>query len=80
MTEEQFDREVTKAKILQQLGDRPAYWAGYITGLEEVYYGRKFATDEERKQWLAFRHDAYETNREFRDGYRDGLKVWESED
>lgn len=53
VTRERFEHELTRAKTLQQAGDRPQYWAGYIRGLKEVYHGRKFGIDEEHEAWLS---------------------------
>ena len=75
MTRERFEHELTRAKTLQQLGDRPQYWAGYIRGLKEVYHGQRFGTDEEHERWLSLLHDTYESNQDCWEGYREGLKV-----
>ena len=57
MTRQAFEHEMTKAKTLAHLGDRPEYWAGYQRGLRRRFHGETFGTLDEHKQWLALAND-----------------------
>ena len=67
-----FRREMTKAKILIDEGDRPGYWRGYRWGLMRRYYGDKFRTEDEHKKTLSLVGDQNELRNQFGLGYHKG--------
>jgi DNA-binding transcriptional regulator YiaG len=66
-----FDIELTKAEIMGGV-ERPAYWTGYINGLQRRFHGEAFGTQQEHERWLAATGEGDEEQKEQSRGYRDG--------
>ena len=78
MTEQQFQSEMRRAKLKQEMAQEPFqadYWSGYIRGLRRNHHGMKFGTPEEHQLWLTLADSDDQSHAAKGRGYRDGLAI-----
>ena len=78
MDKEQYQKLGLRAKFLAEASDEPEdqfYWQGYSGGLRRLYYGNRFGTNHEHKQWLALsdKNDTDLRRKALDLGYKAGL-------
>lgn len=78
MDEKDYQRLAVRAKTFAEASDKPeeqSFWRGYSRDPRRLYFGNRFGTDQEHKQWLAL-DDKNETDlcrKALGLGYRAGL-------
>ena len=73
LTETEFHRKVRRAQMMANLRERTDYLYGYVRGLQRLYHGEDFGTEEEHKEWMQLIDDADEERQTLGWGYRDAL-------
>lgn len=75
-----FEALAGKASVMQSIGDRPDYWAGYARGLRRAYHGEQFGDPGEHEIWLALSDRPDQASQGRGQGYRDGLAAFDQPD
>jgi hypothetical protein len=75
MNEKTFNHEMGKAKTFHGLGDRPEYWAGFMTGLRRAFHGAAFGSEAEHLAMMNGEAHGDEARRQRLEGYREGFSL-----
>ena len=81
MTEEEFLKRIRAAKVFLRQLETPDllckesdFWTGYIRGVNRLYHGSSYGTEEEHKRWMRLIWSEDESQRMRGEGYQSGFK------
>jgi hypothetical protein len=75
MDRKTYEREMRKARVMEQSRDRVHYWQGYKRGLRRCFYGEDHGTKEDHDLWMNLADDSEKKKAERGRGYKDALQL-----